>query len=96
MKKLILVLILMLAGCNAIDEPAKLRARKAEENKGNIQVGVTFSYSSSGILFREGIEMARDELNAAGGIRTGEVRRTLELFFKDDHRRQQRERNGGE
>lgn len=86
MKKVLILLLLFLAGCDTTDDPAELRARLADESRGNIQMGVTFSYSSSGILFREGIEMARDELNAAGGVQTGNARRPLELFFKDDHR----------
>lgn len=86
MKKALLVLLVLLAGCNTIDDPAELRALRAVKNTGPIQVGVTFSFSSSGILFREGIEMARDELNAMGGITTGATRHKLELFFKDDHR----------
>jgi branched-chain amino acid transport system substrate-binding protein len=83
---LLLLLFPCLSGCNTVDDPAELRAMIADENKGRIQVGVTFSFSSSGILFREGIEMAQDELNGAGGIKTGSRRHTLELFFKDDHR----------
>ena len=86
MKTVLIVLLLLLAGCNTVDDPAELRAMIADENTGNIQVGVTFSFSSSGILFREGIEMARDELNAKGGIKTKTSKRILELFFKDDHR----------
>ena len=86
MKKILIILLFVLAGCDTTNDPAELRARDADKNEGNIQIGVTFSFSSSGILFREGIEMARDELNAAGGILTGSKRRSLELFFKDDHR----------
>ncbi len=81
-----LLLFVVLSGCNPVDDPAELRAMIAEKSKGNIQVGVTFSFSSSGILFREGIEMARDELNSGGGIRTGSSRHLLQLFFKDDKR----------
>jgi len=86
MKTALIFLLLLLAGCNTVDDPAELRAIIADKNTGNIQVGVTFSFSSSGILFREGIEMARDELNAEGGIRSGSSKQPLELFFKDDHR----------
>ena len=84
MKTAFIFLLLLLAGCNTVDDPAELRAMIADENKGTIQVGVTFSFSSSGILFREGIEMAQDELNKDGGIKTGPSKRALELFFKDD------------
>jgi branched-chain amino acid transport system substrate-binding protein len=81
-----LFLSLLVSGCNPVDDPAEFRAMIADKNTGSIQVGVTFSFSSSGILFREGIEMAQDELNAAGGIRTGSSKHLLELFFKDDKR----------
>ena len=86
MKTALIFLLLLLAGCNTVDDPAELRSMIADKNTGNIQVGVTFSFSSSGILFREGIEMARDELNANGGIKTDTSKQPLELFFKDDHR----------
>ncbi len=86
---LFVLLSLHLTGCNSVEDPAIQRSITAEEsdqNKGNINIGVTFSFSSSGILFRQGVEMARDDVNAGGGIKIGDSKHQLVLFFKDDKR----------
>ncbi len=79
----------LLTGCNTVEDPAVQRgldADKSDRDNGDIHFGVTFSFSSSGILFRQGIEMAQDEVNKGGGIRLGDSNHQLVLFFKDDKR----------
>ena len=73
--------ILLIASCSFQDDPAERRARFAKDGREDIHVGFAWPFSVyTADLFREGVEMALDEVNQAGGVRG----RKFRAVFRDD------------
>jgi branched-chain amino acid transport system substrate-binding protein len=73
----VVALLLLLAGCLSIPSAAELRAERAEKASGEIVIGVV---ESEGLAL-QAMEMAVEELNAAGGV----LGRPLHMERQDDH-----------
>jgi len=73
--------LLALAACGGADTPAEGRAEFAAKAKGDIVIAAAWPWKAHpDIRFGEGMEMALDEVNAAGGIGG----RKLRLLREDD------------
>lgn len=67
-----------LATCR--DDPKKVRAQRARDSGGEVKIGVAWPFEDHPDKFRQGAELAIEEVNAAGGI----MGRKLFAEFKDD------------
>jgi branched-chain amino acid transport system substrate-binding protein len=76
----ILAVLLALYGCLLPEDPAKQRAEEADEVKGDILVGAVAPWSGIDTMLWEGIAMAADEINEAGGL----LGRKIKLIKRDD------------
>ena len=76
----ILTVLLALYGCLLPEDPAKQRAEQADEVKGDILVGAVAPWSGIDTMLWEGIAMAVDEINEAGGL----LGRKIKLIKRDD------------
>lgn len=76
----VLLLILALAACGSLREPAEERAHRAKRAKGDITIGAVWSWSATEEMIGQGIEMAVEEVNASGGV----LGRQLRLVQADD------------
>lgn len=72
-------LALLLGACGDWDAPAAARARRAAEG-GDIVIGAAWPFSGGKGELWQGIELAGDELNAAGGV----LGRKLRIVKADD------------
>lgn len=75
-----LLMILFLSSCLGPDDPAELRAVRAEKATGDILIGAVAPWASLDVMLWEGIEMAVEEINAAGGI----LDRRIRIIKRDD------------
>lgn len=73
-------MILFLSSCLGSDDPAEQRAVRAENATGDILIGAAAPWSSLDVMLWEGIEMAVDEINAAGGV----LDRRIRIIKRDD------------
>ena len=76
-----LSVLLFLDGCSQFRTQAEQRAIRAADNEGDISVGVVWPFEKSNDGFKEGVELARDEINQAGGV-NGQL---LNIVLQDDH-----------
>ena len=78
----VLLLMVGIVSCGYFPNEKEQRARRAAELKGNIQIGAVAPWAKIANLgyYRQGIEMAADEINAAGGI----LGKKLDLIERDD------------
>lgn len=77
----LLLSILLVAGCQTDVRPADERARRARDASGPIVVGAAWPWQDmKSTLYKQGMEMAVNELNEGGGV----LGRPLELVRKDD------------
>ena len=82
MKKLAIFAAALLAACGGGKDPAVERAKRAEAARGDIVIGAAWPWEArSGILYRQGMDMAVEEINAAGGV----LGRPLRIHREDDH-----------
>lgn len=72
-KILLLLLALGIAACSGSD-PIEQRARRARKGKGDIVIGAAAAWSSPTGMLWEGMALALEEINSAGGIRGRRVR----------------------
>ena len=76
----LLALALTTSACGP-DSPATLRAERAAQPEGDLVVGVAWPWEArTAGLYAEGLDMAVDEVNAAGGV----LGRPLRLVKEDD------------
>ncbi|PID77279.1 MAG: hypothetical protein CSB24_02265 [Deltaproteobacteria bacterium] len=75
-----LLILFVCAGCETGDTPAEKRARHIERSKGDIVFGAADSWAEKRNKMWQGIEMAVDEINAAGGV----LGRKVKVIRKDD------------
>ncbi len=68
--------------CMETGNIAERRAFRAEHAKGEIIIGAAYPGTKRLTVFRQGIEMAAEEVNAAGGV----LGRKVRLVFRDDER----------
>jgi branched-chain amino acid transport system substrate-binding protein len=69
------------AACNRQGDPAAERSRRAQRSEGDVVVGVAWPWKAyPSTAFGRGIDLARDEVNATGGIQG----RPLRLVRADD------------
>lgn len=74
--------ILCAASCHLQDDPSQRRVQFAEKSKEDIHLGIAWPFSLyTADLLREGVSMALDEVNQAGGV----LGRKLHAEFRDDH-----------
>ena len=76
-------LLCVFAGaCGGSGDPAEERSRRAAEAKGDILIGAAWPWEArSRILYRQGMDMAADEINASGGV----LGRKIRIVREDDH-----------
>jgi branched-chain amino acid transport system substrate-binding protein len=73
--------LLVLAACGGADTPAEERVERARKASGDVVVGVAWPWEArKGIRYGEGLDMAVEEINAAGGVNG----RRLRLVRVDD------------
>jgi len=78
----LLAMLVVIAACGGSKDPAKARAERAAKGKGDVVVAVAWPWEArTDIRYGEGLDMAVDEVNAAGGIGG----RKLRLVRVDDH-----------
>lgn len=75
-----LMVLIFLPSCLEPDDPAEQRAVRAENATGDIVIGAVAPWRSLDAMLREGIEMAVDEINTAGGI----LDRQIRIIKRDD------------
>jgi branched-chain amino acid transport system substrate-binding protein len=75
----LLVIILTLFSCE-LGLPTAEREKRAQKATGNIIIGAVGHWSSDNDFSKQGIEMAREEINSAGGV----LGRKLQIDFHDD------------
>jgi len=80
---LCLLCALLLLSCAKEDKPtpAQERSTRLGQASGDIVVGVSWMWSKQLDLMRQGVEMAADQINGAGGING----RKLRLIWGDDN-----------
>ncbi|MCC6318081.1 MAG: ABC transporter substrate-binding protein [Gemmatimonadaceae bacterium] len=79
----VLALTLAHMACGRSDAPDEERVALARRNQGDVVIGVAWPWSSyPDIRYGDGLQMAADEINAAGGVLNG---RKLKLLREDDH-----------
>lgn len=78
----VLLLSTLLAACGGPDDPVAQRLRRASGG-GDIVIGAAWPWEARGeqILYGKGMDLAVEELNAAGGV----LGRRLKLLRVDDH-----------
>lgn len=77
-----LALAALLSGCAAKDNPSEQRAYRASRSKGPVVVAAASPWGQKRNLLWEGLTLARDEINASGGV----INRPIELIpFDDDN-----------
>ncbi len=74
------MLFLLCTACLVPEDSAKERAERAREARGDIVVGAVASWSAIDVMLWEGIAVAADEINAAGGI----LGRKLRILKRDN------------
>jgi len=82
-KKPMLAICILMVGlwsCQSDEVTPERRAEVAERNTGDIVIGVAWPYSAKPDLFKEGIELAKEEINAGGGV----LGRQIKLVHRDD------------
>ena len=75
-----LISLLGTSACQQFQSEAERRSKRASSNDGDIVIGVAWPFAAGEDGFREGIELARNEINQAGGVEG----RMVNLVFKDD------------
>ena len=79
---LALAAALALAACSGHDEPTAQRAKRAERGTGPVVIGAAWPWEArKNVMYWQGMELARDELNHGGGI----LGRQLSILKADDH-----------
>ncbi len=81
----ILLLMLTVASCGRPGEVKEERERRALASKGDVVIGAAAPWAlleAQKILYWQGIEMARDEINSGGGV----LGRKIRLIKEDDER----------
>lgn len=73
--------LLLAAGCSGETNVVEDRARSAASGDGDILIGAAWPFSTRNEGFREGLELAAEQLNGAGGV----LGRPLRLVLEDDH-----------
>lgn len=77
-----LALAVLFPGCVGKDNPAEERAYRASKSKGPIVIAAASPWGQKRNLLWEGLTLARDEINASGGV----LNRPIELMpFDDDN-----------
>ncbi len=74
------VLLFLCASCIRPEDPAKQRAEQAEQAQGDILVGAVAPWSAIDVMLWEGMAMALDEINDAGGV----LGRKIKMIKRDD------------
>lgn len=70
------------AACSGSDEPTAQRARRAERGTGPVVIGAAWPWEArKDMLYWQGMELAVDELNHAGGV----LGRQVSVLRADDH-----------
>ena len=71
----ILLLALTAGACGGPGDPAHARAEKAADGKGDVVIGAAWPWEARGrLLYWQGMQMAVDEVNAAGGVGGRKIR----------------------
>ncbi|HEY9479897.1 MAG TPA: ABC transporter substrate-binding protein [Gemmatimonadaceae bacterium] len=79
---LVLSALLLPGACRWSGSPAAERIARAERGVGDIVIGVAWPWAARGeVRYADGLEMAVDEINGAGGVRG----RHIVLRKEDDH-----------
>lgn len=78
--RLLILLVLVLAGCSSWEDPAVARARLAGENRGEIVIGAVWPWNGGKGALWQGIELAVEEINEGGGL----LGRKLRVVKEDD------------
>ena len=74
--------LLLLAACAGAPDPAGQRAQRAEKARGDIVIGAAWPWEARArLLYRQGMEMALEEVNQGGGV----LGRRLTVLREDDH-----------
>ena len=77
-----IVLFILASACGGPSDPASQRAERAKKAKGDIVIGAAWPWEArSRLLYWQGMQMALEEVNAAGGIEG----RRLRVVREDDH-----------
>ncbi len=76
---MIMMAIATLAACGS-DDPAEERAKRARKSTGDVVIGIGLPLENSRIFFKQGIEMAAEEINKGKGI----LGRKIKLVWGDD------------
>jgi branched-chain amino acid transport system substrate-binding protein len=73
---------LQFGGCGPSESANAAQAPRGAENAGDIVIGAAWPWvARKDILYRQGLEMAVDQINAAGGVKG----RKLRMVFEDDN-----------
>lgn len=76
--------LLALCSCNTYQDSLQLRAKLAKESKGDLVIGIVWSFKAYKDLYLEGIQLAVDEVNQAGGV----LGRKLRILVRDGEHHQ--------
>ncbi|MBW1962662.1 MAG: ABC transporter substrate-binding protein [Deltaproteobacteria bacterium] len=68
------ILLVFVAACSGSDSPAEDRAEQLRKSFGEILIGAAGPWSENQNLLWQGIEMAVDEINLAGGVLNRKIR----------------------
>lgn len=79
-KFFIVIIALFLISCGESDV-ASQRATRAAKNQGDVVIGVSWPFSTAKGRLWEGVSLAQDEINSAGGVLGG---RKISLIKEDD------------
>lgn len=71
--------LILLAGCGEVDVAAE-RAERARQGKGDVVIGVAWPFATAKGTLWDGVELAQEEVNAAGGV----LGRKLVVVKEDD------------
>ena len=77
---IVFLVTVLMAGCSGTSDIPRQRAEKAKKASGDIVIGIVWPFASKNEMYKEGVDMAVNEINAAGGI----LGRKLSLIEKDD------------
>jgi branched-chain amino acid transport system substrate-binding protein len=83
-----IILVIPLLACRNVEECAKKRVDYLEKNNGDIVIGVAWPFEIRQGSFRQGIELAQNEINNKGLLG-----RKIELVFRDDENSKHTARN---
>ena len=77
------MMVMLAASCRDIGDVKEDRCKRAEKALGNIIIGVAapFKWLDGKSSYKQGIEMAAEEINDDGGV----MQRKITLVFRDDH-----------